>query len=434
MGLHNKPVQKKALLLLSFVIIFTASFDDVLTWEINGATFRIGFVLIAIAGVILLIDVLRGKRLLLPVGMLPLTILVLINLLFAFLNKPLFETLGYAAWFILCALLVVVMMQAFENENDKRNMLRVYLVTNAAMCLVGVVQILAVFFGTNFYQDQFFYLFPRVDAFSAEPSYFANFLIPGFVLNWFLIEKTDKNIFGNKMLWVLFTLQAFGLVFSTSRMGLVMGAIWIIFRFGVCLIRDRRALICVVIMILITSVFMVISTFAVEYFRPLAAAPEMVSSSWSYVDRVTNMGGSSSPRVEGMIKSVEAFWMSPIIGYSLGGVHGVVNGVLGAQQVSNVTAEMLAAFGIFGFAVLIWYVVAVIQRVVIVRKKSLGLPMYNAMIGLVWGLIWQIAILQFNNNILRIYVWVTIGALSVLLGGKQWCPGVKKTDKASTEG
>ena len=142
-----------------------------------------------------------------------------------------------------------------------------------------------------------------------------------------------------------------------------------------------------------------------------------------FSDRIMDTAGSDTPRIEGMVWTLRAFWENHLwVGSSLGGVYAEVMHLApeNVWQVSNLCAELLVALGLPGFLVLVAYLLRLVQKSVVAGKSN------KIVIAVLWGILWQLGILQFNNNGLRIYVWVNIALLSIYLPTKQLNLGVRK--------
>jgi hypothetical protein len=76
----------------------------------------------------------------------------------------------------------------------------------------------------------------------------------------------------------------------------------------------------------------------------------------------------------------------------------------------SVFAEALAASGIIGIIPFVWFLVTTILKPV--RLARLASPFYSVLLrALVRSLVFAWAILQFNQNMLRPYLWVHIAIL-----------------------
>jgi hypothetical protein len=120
----------------------------------------------------------------------------------------------------------------------------------------------------------------------------------------------------------------------------------------------------------------------------------------------------------------QIFLDSPIIGYSLGGVAAAIGKLHGWTVVSfedakifegnTVFLEVLAASGMIGFIAFASYVSALIIQPVRLIYRIRDQSARTLMIAMLAALLFELLMLQFNQNILRPYVWIHIALFSAL--------------------
>jgi len=135
-------------------------------------------------------------------------------------------------------------------------------------------------------------------------------------------------------------------------------------------------------------------------------------------------GFSAEQRMKGFAETREIFLKSPIIGYSLGGIPEAIGELRGVdvdsvQEAKEnegfcVFAEVLAASGIIGFIPFVLYVVSLIVRPARLAFRCSDSAIGKLLMGMVLALAFEFAVLQFNQNILRPYVWFHVALLSAL--------------------
>jgi len=127
---------------------------------------------------------------------------------------------------------------------------------------------------------------------------------------------------------------------------------------------------------------------------------------------------SSSARIQDLYDTFNIFKQSPWIGYSLGGLDAQIAKLKNIIYAGNgmtmcITVEALAAFGIIGFAFFARYFYTIFKKSIKLARK---LPKeYGYIIkAVLWALVMELGILQMNQNILRVYLWIHIGIVSVV--------------------
>lgn len=421
----------KVTMILTALAIITAPFDELFVIEVGGLTLRFSLIFIMAACFCLLMGWRQRKEILVPVGSNLLISLLILNGVFSFINSSgsLMMQLGYQIWFALDVMLVLLCVNLFLKEKDKHLLFILWTGVFLAMAVICIIQLLLGIWGIPFYQEQYFGRLPRCDAFLSEPSYYACFVLPGWVTFAWLLEQREEYIFSRKAQWGIWLLFTVTLMFSTSRMGILMTAAWLVFRLmAVCFAqrsvrRDRLKVLAFLIVASVLALLMVWLIYAIANNELFAVKNAIPPAQEDFSDRIMDTAGSDTPRIEGMVWTLRAFWENHLwVGSSLGGVYAEVMHLApeNVWQVSNLCAELLVALGLPGFLVLVAYLLRLVQKSVVAGKSN------KIVIAVLWGILWQLGILQFNNNGLRIYVWVNIALLSIYLPTKQLNLGVRK--------
>lgn len=429
-NMKNINITKVTMFLIALAVI-SAPFDELLMIEVGGLTLRFSLVFIMAACFCLLIVWCQRKEILVPVGSNLLISLLILNGVFSVINssESLMMQLGYQIWFLLDVMLVLLCVNLFFKEKDKHLLFILWTCVFVAMAVICIIQLILGIWGIQFYQEQYFGRLPRCDAFLSEPSYYACFILPGWVTFAWLLEQREEYIFSRKAQWGIWLLFTITLMFSTSRMGILMTAAWLVFRLlAACFThhsarRDRLKVLAFLIAASVLALLMVGLIYAIANNELLAVKNSIPPAQEGFSDRIMDTAGSDTPRIEGMIWTLRAFWENHLwVGSSLGGVYAEVMHVApeNVWQVSNLCAELLVALGLPGFLALIAYLLRLVQKSIIARKDN------KIIIAILWGILWQLGILQFNNNGLRIYVWVNIALLSTYLPAKRLNFGVRK--------
>lgn len=389
----------------------------------------------------------KKKLLSIPTGGMIMLALLLLNGLFCFHSPDLKNSIGYELWFIMLVGAVFLACNIFNDEKEKKELSRVFLLQSVFMAFVGYIQFIVGLFGYSFFTMQWTKLFlPRLNGFNYEPSYYASFLIIAWVFFAYSFEKKDATIFSEKSTFFFLIMVSGAIVFSTSRMGWLMLALWCGFRLVYCMVKDRgnTKRIFIIIIILLAFVFIIVNIMNLE--NPLVEEIEKLwqdkipsnslglpvppkgnaggmyngyenSSNFSERYLENSLTSSTNTRLASMIVIFRVFIKSPIIGYSLGGVLSesikeYPDIILKLEQPNaGLFAEMLAAFGIIGFALVLIYLLLLLKKSINEMQSSNE----NTICAWTYALVWELGILQFNNNILRLYVWALISILSANL-------------------
>lgn len=406
---------------LFYISLITVSFDVFLVIPL-GFNFRISqLALIPIFAYI------AFKKILIPNIKLPIGfnyLLIWSLFIIAFIPNTSFLTrsIGYGFWHIFNLFLVLVTVQIFRNEKQIYRLLKIYIYSFAFVSLFGLVQFILPLFhlGSPLVMQWWFPgVLARINGFSYEPSYFATYLIIGWVLVAYLIKK-NSSLLSRGAFVSVFTLITIVIVLSSSRMGIIMMMIWYIqypshfigrLLLGQCNLKYLK----VCLMLLIAASIPSILIFYIIGFDKL-----------SFLLAGLGIAGTSShssgARLEGLTATLNAFMNSPFIGYSLGGVATAIGELYGIDITTledakysegmNIFAEVLAASGIIGFFPFAIYLILLVYKPLKLASRMACCEMKNILIGMTCSLIYLIMILQMNQNILRPYIWLHISLLS----------------------
>jgi O-antigen ligase len=146
---------------------------------------------------------------------------------------------------------------------------------------------------------------------------------------------------------------------------------------------------------------------------------------------------SVNDREKSLSNTIAVFEKSPLVGYSLGGVataiaveHGTLvagNSDAKHNEGGSVIVEVLAASGIIGVIPFLLYFGVLIGKPLSVSRR-VGTQAGTVLAALTWAFLMELLILQFNQNILRAYLWFHVGVLSAaytaVLAGAWRAPGI----------
>lgn len=395
---------------LYIIASFLVSSDIFLVWRVGGFSFRAAqFVLALIVGAGLLRACLVNVRhLRWPLAFTPLLIWTCFNYAFLLNGQSLARNLGYLALLLFVVGLGFVAVQEFGERERLNTLLRWYVYAYAASAILGIVQFVAPFLGIDPPLVRQWWIpgiFARVNGMTYEPSYYAMYMLCGWVTIDYLRVHRSELLFA-KRLNVAFTLMTLALILCSSRMGWMMMSIWFCLRmFWWFQERNFRALrraalaICGVV-ILGAIVLTGPGSFLV---KGLGVSED--SGDFSRAERQADLDD-----------TIKVFEEHPILGVGLGGVGPEIAVMRHMPQVDRddevrvegqcTSAEILAGTGIFGFMFYAMYMGTLFIAPFRLKNAPVELK------ALAWGLIFLIAILQFNQTILRLYVWFHIALLS----------------------
>jgi O-antigen ligase len=293
------------------------------------------------------------------------------------------------------------------------------------MALVGIAQFMLSAVGVHVLITMWWKInkIPRVNALSYEPSYYATYLLIGFV---FLYYSQRKGIwyFKQRLQILILSCVAIAIFLSTSRMGILFMVVILLYDFAKMMIRAMFTYRISRVNFFIALVF--IGAMATvfgrilldEKQRKLYLAGTGLESTASH---------SKDTRIRQMNNVFLVFQDSPLVGYSLGGIAPAIANYYGDKTKDqkkakeyeglNIFLEVLAASGIFGF----FFFCSWLFQLFRANIKLSGMLRLNGYVresgileALRYALIAEFLILVLSQNILRPYLWILIGVTNAL--------------------
>jgi hypothetical protein len=330
------------------------------------------------------------------------------------------RNIGYAVWLLLSISLVWAATQYLETLSDVELVFRWYLYSFGLSAIIGLMQFIMPIVGLHPPLVTEWWIegrLARINGLTYEPSYFASYMLTGWVLIDYL-RMNGTTVMSSRWLNCLFVLVTASMLLSTSRVGWLMMIVWWILRSywqmqsrGMSLKYARS-----VLAVLCSSVILL--TLTASYFELQGSDLLFLTGGLGIVDETGEH--STIGRLEVAGETFQVFKHNPFIGVSLGGIAPAI-GQLRGEDVNDqdaakqnegqcITAEVLAASGIIG----IWPYLLYLWDILVVPIRSCTRASGPAVLakGLCWSLIALFTILQFNQNILRLYLWFHIALLS----------------------
>jgi hypothetical protein len=418
-------------LVVAVLIMVTSSFDIFLVFE-AGSNFRFGQLLTPILALFAILRAVSGGYT--PtLGAVPVLAWFLVQLLFFPVTDFWPKSLGYCFWLLLDLTLVFSLVQLFSDDRRSlRTLLRWYLYSFGIVAAFGIVQFLLPLAGLPAPFVVEWWIFgrvARVNGFSYEPSYYASYLLIGFVLVAAL-RRSQLRILHPSVMRGIYWLTGAAIVLSSSRMGisfLLLDIIWYPMREVFRLARYPRRILFAPIRlksVLPPAIFLCVTVTGIY------AAQRMVEQNSQIVPILvagTGVYGTAAhsvvAREDSFADTIKVFAQNPLIGRSIGGVSSAIAELHAFNVTSfkdskpfegmSVFAEALAGSGIIGIIPFIVFLVLTIYKPLKLARSSS--PFYSAWLrALVRALVFEWAILQLNQNILRPYLWIHIAILATV--------------------
>lgn len=405
-----------------YFAILTISFDIFLVFKI-GFTFRISQIFLSISFCFIIYYCLINFRIERPIGIV--SLLIWSWFLFAFIPNTNYtlRSVGYIFWLTFNILTVIACVQLFNTIEKINRLLKCYIFSFFITALFGLIQFTLPLLniGAPFVQQWWIpNILPRINGFSYEPSYFATYMIIGYFLSGYFIKENFLIVKAQNLKFI-FLIILLSILLSSSRLGLLMIFSWFIqypFLFFYRLMKwrfNKRYFQYFLLFLFVIAILVIIINFL---------SFNKILFIFSGLGIFGTASHSITLRTKDLYDTIQIFLQSPIFGYSLGGVSSAIGELRGVSVESieaaksneglSVLAETLAASGIIGFIPFLIYIFKLIMKPIYLVKFINNLDLKKVLIAMIVSLVFELIILQFNQNILRPYLWLHIAILSAV--------------------
>jgi hypothetical protein len=426
----NRPIW--ILMFAAAVIFFTSSFDSFLSIDL-GPNIRLAQLVSLVLVIAALLTHRMGLSLEMPLGAPFLLAWCGIQLAFVPVADFWQKSLAYCVWLVLNIALVFAMVNVFASNFVRlHTLLKLYLSSFVFAATFGIIQfILPIVGGPALLIEQWWIpgSVPRVNGFSFEPSYYATYLIMGLV-SLGSLRRSGVTEFRTWAWTFSYLLMIIAMILCSSRIGIAFALLELSIqplRFLAKIIRRPSLILGFHVSgkrFLIAAACVWITYIAIgKTIDWVSDDPETVRIIVSGTGLLGTAAHSVDEREEHFGDTLEAIADHPWMGSSLGGVTESVASHVGFRpqnfeetkrfEGQSTFAEVVAASGIPGsipfFCFVVLYIVSPL-------KLARTVSTYRAawLRALVLSLVFEWAILQFNQNILRLYLWIHIAMLATV--------------------
>ncbi|GAB6190177.1 hypothetical protein JCM30566_19200 [Marinitoga arctica] len=309
-----------------------------------------------------------------------------INIIFSY-NK--LRTISYLIWFIYNYIFIFLLFSTyiyhFGFENFEKKLLLIYRIISYYIFIqffIGLFGISDPFFGTNFT-----FGVPRPYIWMYEPSYLATYLTPYFIYsNYNVIINKDISYSKDSKISIL------ALIFTTSTSGYLMMILFILFIFSYNLLNLK-----------IRNIFKILLYFIIVLLLVMILSLIFVPELFNYFFlRLFKLGikASAPERVSKWFETLRVIRDNFLIGVGAGAYGTYVSNDV-KDVASNITLELIAELGFYGFFIVLFLLIQNFRPLIFLPQ----LRKEKKLIALFWSIIFLIAILQSNQNYLRLYLW-----------------------------
>jgi hypothetical protein len=426
----NRPVW--ILMASAAIVFFTSSFDIFLSVDV-GPNLRMAqlFSLVLIAAA--LITRRMGLEMEMPLGAAWLLVWCCVQIVFVPVAEFWQKSLAYCVWLSVDIALLFAMVNLFARDLIRvRMLLKLYLASFVFVACFGIVQfVLPIVGGPALLVEQWWLpgRVPRVNGFSFEPSYYATYLIMGLACLGSL-RRSRITEFRARRWTAAYLLLIVAMILCSSRLGIA----FVVAELAIAPVRGlyriaRRPSLVLDFRVSAWKIVLVLAGIwaaqigvekGIDWFR---YDPDTIRILATGTGLLGTASHSVDERQDHFQETLQTIADHPWMGRSLGGVTEAIASYAGSApqnfeeskrfEGQSVLAEVVAASGLPGsipfFCFLIAYIAAPLR---LARRCS---PFDAAWLrALVLSLVFEWAILEFNQNILRLYLWVHIAVLAMV--------------------
>ena len=418
---------------ITFLMFLTVSFDTILVLKAGG-NLRLAQVLLVLLIVAALAQILQSRVVLWPRGATPMAWFCLVHLLLLVISTQLFFSIELYLLLLLSVLGILAMVQLYGRAASIANLMRNYLYSYVFVAIFGMVQFVspALHLGQPLVVQWIKHgVIPRISGFSFEPSYFATYMIMGWIAVVDLRVTKARLTSGRQWLWFAW-LMTIVLICSTSKtawLGMLLeGAarllplLWRTLRVQMVRLRvgslvaplPRLRAVAVVglVMVLSAAVLGAVSRI-VDLNVFLAGSGLNGTAAHSLNDRANRYG-----------ETLLVWRESPWVGYSFGGVSEVVAKLEGKEvrdrddlkryQGSPVVFDVLAASGIVGFVPFVWFFAVITFGELRLMREHWADDRAKWLHALIRALAFEGFVLLSDQYLFRVYLWIHIAMIAVV--------------------
>ena len=419
---------------ITVLMFMTVSFDTILVLKAGG-NLRFAQVLLVFVILAAIAQIVQSKVILWPRGMTALVWFCVVHLILLVSSPELFFSIELYLLLLLSVLGVLALVQLYGRSDSIAFLMRAYLYSYVFVAAFGMVQFVSpgLHLGRPLVVQWIKYgVIPRISGFSFEPSYFATYMIMGWIA---LIDLrvTKARLTANRRWYWIAWLMTIVLICSTSKtawLGMMLeGAARLVPLLWKTL---RQQMVRLRVGSLVTPLPRLRAVATVGLVLVLAA------SAVSAVGRVVNLNvflagsglngqaaHSLNDRRNRYNETVLVWSQSPWLGVSFGGVSEAVAKTEGkevlnrddlkAYQGSPVVVDVLAASGLVGFAPFVWFFAVITFGESRLIREHWSDDRARWLHALVRALAFEGFVLLSDQYLFRVYLWIHI-AMMVVVG------------------
>lgn len=401
---------------------FCLPFERVPQIEVGGMSIKINHILIVMVFVSFLMHAAVNKKLVIPSE--PIRWLIILFLLGLFLSIPSAINTGRAVQTMAFVLLMfLIYFTTTLVANSKESIIKVIkgvLIGAMVSGVFGIFQFFADFAGAPLSvtllkegYDKGTFGFARIQAFSQEPLYFANYIfIPLLLSTLIVLNGKTKEFLGKNFNFILIGVLLIDFILALSR-GAYLGAVVAVL---VLLITQAKKVFTIKNIFIVSALIFLVG--GISYYAVSKTDPESIDL---FVTHATgqdyNQGESVVSRLDASKQALELFSSNPILGVGLGNFGPAVQGDPSSTPeggwfiVNNEYLELLAENGLVGLILFILVIISLFAYAIKAYLRTRDKTFKPVLMGLIIALIGILVQYASFSTLYIIHIWFLMGLI-----------------------
>lgn len=385
----KKSLEEK-LIFLSILLIGS----DIFSIKIGGSTIRI------VQGIlIIIVGIMIYKKKFEMTCLVPFIIFIISNLISLLVSVDIKGSSLYIMWTIYSYICVFCLFYSWARRKTNLEVYKIWRMTYYIQGVMVILQFFLVGLGFNILSYQRYKGIPRPALWFYEPSYIATYFIVFFGISLYMYLNTKEKRYRKDTIFATIFL-----CFITSTSGFIGMGIAIF----VCIIASKKSILKKIIDIISCSIVagIIVGIVSIIY-------PKIIEI---FIGRIFTQGitASAGNRVVNWGKAYKVYTTHKLFGV---GPNAYMTYTGAKVPATNVTLEILACLGIIGLITFLIFIGSILlkSRTKILENNS----EYWLSKAIVVGFIIFIIVLQFNQNYLRLYMWMQMGFIAGVVKKKE---------------
>lgn len=381
--MKNKLTSIDCLIFLNMLLIGS----DIFSFRILGSTIRIVQIILLLTSFFL---ILKNKFRI--TNVFSMILFLIVNMISTMISYNKISSLLYVLWTIFNYLFVFCLFYSWARERDNEFVYNLWRKTFLIQGFLIIVQFILELLGIKILNSQNYFGIPRPALWFYEPSYLATYFVIFFVVSFYMFLNTQEKRYRNDTI-----LSIVFLVFITSSTGFI----GIFIGFFMCILFTRQKFVRKLKNILKASIIIIVCAIVAYKIYPKIFDV--------FIGRLFRDGLliSSGNRMIGWKEAFDVFKDNMMFGVGPDAYQTYTGSLI---PPTNVTLEMLSYIGLFGLTTFIIFIISIVRN----SFKKINVNDYIFSRAIYISFLVFLIVLQFNQNYLRLYMWMQFGIIAGL--------------------